>query len=215
MVDYSAARKAMVDHQVETSSVNDPALLSAMRRIPRELFLAPERRPLAYSDAHHPIANGRFLSAPAVFARLVQLAAIEPTDRVLDFCPGTGYSTAILSALAAQVMAFEPDQALNRSARQTLSGLDLANVTVLPSDTPETNLAVFDVIVIETAVFDIPDLLLDRLAVNGRLVALVRQGPIGVATLCTRTPDGVTRFAAFNATLPLGAQEQPTENFVF
>ena len=94
----------MVDNQIETSAVTDQRLLSVLRRVPRELFVPAARRALAYTDAPHPLGNGRTLPAPAVFARLVQLAGILETDRVLDHGAGNGYSTAVLAGLAREVL---------------------------------------------------------------------------------------------------------------
>lgn len=213
--DSSAIRRAMVDQQIETSGVTDARLLSVMRRIPRELFLPEHRRPLAYSDAHHPLGNGRFLPAPAVFAKLVQLADVSATDSVLDFWPGTGYSTAVLAGLAREVIAVEPDLALAEAAQSQLGALSISNARVIAPEYREQDINLFDVIVVEGAVLESPADLIDRLAPGGRMVSLVRQGPVGIATLLIRTPEGVVEQTAFNATLPIIDIAPSSEKFEF
>lgn len=202
MTDYASARRAMVDTQIHPSSVTDGRLLSVLRQVPRELFVPEHRRALAYSDAHHPLGNGRFLPAPATFARLVQLADIAPSDRVLDFACGTGYSTAVLAGLAEKVIGFEPDPILAETATSTLSMLGIDNATVVSGDFRARDFNTFNVIMIEGAVDQPPRDLLERLAMGGRLVCLLRQGPVGLATVHMKTTEGVITRSGFNATLP-------------
>lgn len=211
MADYAFARRAMVDQQIATSAVTSPRLLSALRRVPRELFVPIERRPLAYSDAHHPLGNGRFLPAPATFARLVQLADITDRDRVLDYWSATGYSTAVLAAIAQHVEAFEPDGALAEACRRNAVSLGLSNVSV----STEVTAGPFDAIVVEGAVDRVPEALLSGLAMNGRLVCLIRNGPTAVATRIVRTETGLVTKSCFNATLPVLPAAPEPENFVF
>lgn len=214
IADETAARKAMVDNQIATSSVTDARVLALLRRVPRALFLPADRRALAYSDAHHPLGQGRFLPAPAVFARLVQLAEISQTHRVLDYWPATGYSTAILAGLAREVVGLEPDQVMAAAARANLTTLGVTNASIIESDQlpPGEH---FDVILIEGAVARVPEGLLDRLASGGRLVCLLRQGPVGVATVHERTGNGIVVQTAFNATLPAIDTGPVPEAFVF
>ena len=125
MTDYSAARKAMVDNQVNTSSVTDGRLLAVLSRIPREIFVPADRQALAYSDAQHVLGDGRFLPAPATFARLIQLAEITPEDRILDYWPGSGYSAAVLAALGRDVVVVEPVPTLAETCRSRLGDLGI------------------------------------------------------------------------------------------
>ena len=104
MIDFAAARRTMVESQLRPTKVTDPRLLAAMGELPRERFLPPSRQPLAYMDAAlevWPAIDGampRYLLAPVVLARLIQLASVEATDSVLDIGCATGYSTAVLVA---------------------------------------------------------------------------------------------------------------------
>lgn len=205
----------MVDSQVATSSVTDRRLLSVMKRVPREIFLPPARQALAYSDSHHPLGNGRFLPAPAVFARLVQLLHLSQADRVLDCWPATGYSLAVLAGLAGRVTAIEPDAGFAEAARANLTSLGIDTVELRTGPVTPRAGETFDAILIEGAVPKVPDDLLTALAPGGRLVCLIRNGPVGVATVHTHTARGIAVHAAFNATLPAIDLGQTAETFVF
>jgi protein-L-isoaspartate(D-aspartate) O-methyltransferase len=215
MVDFQSARKAMVDHQVATSGVTDPRLLSAFRRIPRELFVPADRRTLAYTDAHHPLGNYRFVMAPATLARLLQLAEVSQFHRVLDCWPGTGYATAILASLAREVVALEPDTTLAEAARVNLAALGITNATVLNDDRPSRDVNGFDAILIEVALENPPESFLDLLVPQGRLICLVRKGPVGTATVLEKGREGVVMRTNFNANLPTLDAGGAAEDFVF
>src|SRR3569833_3573996 len=97
MIDFAQARKTMVDNQLRTSGSTDRRLLAAMGEVPREAFVPAARRGLAYIDEAQPLGGRRRLGPPAPFAKLIQLAAVEHTDRVLDVGCGSGYSRAVLA----------------------------------------------------------------------------------------------------------------------
>ena len=143
MIDFAAARRTMVESQLRPTKVTDRRLLAAMGELPRELFLPPSRRPLAYMDAAvevWPAIDGalpRYLLAPVVLARLIQLASVEATDSVLDIGCATGYSTAVLSRLASAVTAVEVEPELAAAARANLAALGIGNATVVEGALPE------------------------------------------------------------------------------
>ncbi len=206
MVDYVAARAVMVNTQLRTSSITDRRLLTVMGDVPRERFLPEARRPLAYADVEHRLdaANGRAISTPAAFGRLVQLARIKPTDIVLDIACGTGYSTAILAGLANAVVATEDDEQLVGRADAALSELEIGNAAVLkagltaglPSEAP------FDVIVIEGSVDFVPEALFAQLKEGGRLVTSMRRGRTCVAEVFVNAEGDVTGRREFDLGLP-------------
>src|SRR5689334_20092089 len=107
VTDFAELRTKMVDGQLRTTDVTVPAILEAMLTLPRENFVDERRKPLAYLDEDIEIAPGRYLMEPSPFAKLLQLAEIGPSDRVLDVGSGTGYSAAVLSRLAGSVVALE------------------------------------------------------------------------------------------------------------
>src|SRR5271154_6379725 len=100
MPDYVTQRYNMAASQVFANGVTDERLLEAFREVPRERFVTPGKRETAYQDAPIEMVHGRWLLAPATFARLLQLAGITPLNRVLDVGCLTGYSTAVLARLA-------------------------------------------------------------------------------------------------------------------
>ena len=129
--DFSELRTKMVDGQVRTTDVTDPAIIEAMLTVPREAFVDEKRRALAYIDEDIEIARGRYLMEASPFAKLVQLADIRPGETVLDVGAGTGYSAAVLSRLAGRVVALESDAALAERARAALAVLEADNVAVV------------------------------------------------------------------------------------
>ncbi len=214
-IDYAAARKVMVDSQIAVSSVVEPRLLTALRTIQREIFVPDRRAALAYSDAPHDIGQGRQLSSPVEFARIAQLAAIGPADRVLDFACGTGYSAAVFAEIAASVVAYEPDKDLARIAVHNLGRIGGTNVSVVTQEQEALDAGPYDAMVFEGAIGNVQDTYLDKLAPDGRLVAVIGAGRTGIATVWTRTADGFVSRTHFNAMLPLLLSNDAQEEFVF
>lgn len=215
MVDYGLARKAMVDSQVNSASVTQPALLSAMGSLPRENFVPLSRQALAYIDDHHPLGAGRFMPSPAIFARLAQLAGILPSDTVLELGAGTGYGTAVLAALAQDVVGLEADQGLAEAAQNNLALLDIKNARVLHGEPEILGNQQFDVILAEGTLMGEPADLLARLKPGGRLVALIPRGAMSVATRFVAERGAFRKDTHFDATLPPLYPASPADAFVF
>ena len=195
MIDPKQQRINMVESQVRPSDVTDRRIIRAMLEVPREAFVPPALCDLAYMDEAVPVTprvDGRAtraLLAPRTFAKLVQLAEIEPDAVVLDVGCATGYSTAVLARLAKSVVALEVDDALAARAAETLRQLRVANAMVLrgaleagaPAHAP------FDAILLEGAVPQVPQVLLEQLKDGGRLVAIIADGAFGRAQVWRRT----------------------------
>jgi len=219
--EYAHLRVKMVDGQLRTTGITDARILSAMGSIPREAFLPALRRPLAYldEDIDIPTASGRprHLMEPSPFARLAQLAVIGPADRVLDVGCGTGYSSAVLSRLAASVDGLECEADLAESARATLAKLDVGNVTVvegaLEDGYPQN--APYDVILLGGAVDEVPEALFGQLVEGGRVVAVTGERNAGIARICVKEGGVVSCRRAFNAAIrPLpGFRRTPVFEF--
>ena len=137
MINSALRRDTMVDTQLRPNEVTDGRLLEAMRSVPRELFVPAALRGLAYMDESIEVfpsidgALARYLLAPMVLARLIQLAAVEPEDNVLDVGCATGYSTAVLASLARNVTGLEPEPELAKAARSILRELGVDNAEVV------------------------------------------------------------------------------------
>ncbi len=207
----------MVYNHLRIGVITDRRLLTAMGEVPREAFVPAARQPLAYIDEAQPLGGTRRLGPPAPFAKLVQLAAIEGTDHVLDLGAGTGYSAAVLGKLAASVVAVEDDAALAAEARGALKAVGAGNVTLLEETLAKAGAAhgAYDVIVVEGVVNSVDPAILAQLKPEGRLVALLAEpGSVPVAHLFAKSGQGVAASAAFDARLPrLGPAPDP--GFVF
>ncbi len=176
-----ALRTAMVDRQLQTAGVNDPALLAALRQVPRERFIPAAKRSLAYTDAAIELVPGRWLIEPMSLALLLNHAQVLHSDRVLIVGAGSGYSTAIVELLAGRVAALESDVALVAMARS--SGTDIVEGPLTEGFAAD---APYDLIFIDGAVATVPDMLLRQLAPGGRLAAVV-VGDDGVGRVTVGT----------------------------
>lgn len=169
---FAAKRAAMVKEQVAARGVRDPAVLHALRTVPRHLFIPPELRGEAYGDFPLPIGEGQTISQPYVVAVMTESVALGKRDKVLEVGTGSGYQAAVLSLLAASVYSIEINESLARRAADTLKSLGYANVQVRSGDGffgwPEQ--APFDAIIVTCAVDRVPPRLLEQLAEDGRLV---------------------------------------------
>lgn len=203
MADYAQARRTMVDCQVRPSDVTDLRIIAAMLDVPRERFVAPARRGIAYLDLDVPVADAppRALLKPMVFAKLLQAAAVGENDHVLDAGCATGYSAAVLAKLAGSVVALEEDPALSRAATANLAELGAANAAVVsgPLAAGWQQGARYDAILLEGASEVVPDALLAQLKDGGRLLAILASGPMGKATIYRMAGGRVTAQPLFDA----------------
>lgn len=219
-------RDNMVDSQVRPNRVTDPRLLAGMRRLPRERFLPPAMRHLAYLDTEVRLPRGRALLEPMVIARLIQLLAPAAGERALVIGAGTGYAAALLAACGAAVTALEEDADLLGLARAVLP--EVAPVVRLvsgplaagwPADAP------YEMILIDGAVAAIPPSLASQLTPDtGRLVAIVAHPDgalppglpvVGSAVLAEATPAGLRPQPAFDCTASLIPALLPAPAFSF
>lgn len=216
LTDFNVERTAMVDSQLRTNGVLDVRVLSAFLRVPRENFVPDARRAVAYIDSIQPLGvAGRSMGSPATLGRMLQLAEVQASDSVLDIGTGLGYSAAILSLVAKNVVAIEPDAGLAAAATRNLSELGFGNVGVIESEDALPEQARFDVIHIGWSVPEVPKVLLDRLNPGGRLVAVIGSGRIGVTSLYVSAEGGVTARAEFDAHLPFQPNRPLIQDFVF
>jgi len=169
---YEAERRRMVVDQIESRGVGDPRVLSALREVPRHLFVPPSEQPNAYADRPLPIGYGQTISQPYVVALMTELVRPEPGDRALEVGTGSGYQAAILSRLVREVYTIEIVEPLGREAGRRLRNLGFSNVTVKVGDGyggwPEA--APFDIILVTAAPEQVPPPLIDQLKPGGRMV---------------------------------------------
>jgi protein-L-isoaspartate(D-aspartate) O-methyltransferase len=217
MLDTAAQRANMVAAQLRPNDVTDSRLRDAMLTVPRERFVPAAFAPVAYMEGDIPLAPGRVLLEPRCFAKLLQLAGVGPNDRVLDIACGTGYSTAILSFLAAEVVALEDNAELAAQAQGNLQTLGLANARVItgtltagcPKDAP------FDVIFLNGAIAREPEELLAQLGDGGRLVAIRQNGAGGKGVIYLNHEGALGERSVFDATVPVLPGFEKPPSFVF
>lgn len=189
-----AERDRMVDTQVVARGIKDPRVVAAMRRVPRHEFIPESQRDQAYEDQPVPIGHGQTISQPAVVAYMTEALDLKRTDKVLEVGTGSGYQAAVLAEIAPKVFTIEIVEPLGRQAAATLSRLGYASVTVRVGDGhrgwPEE--APFDAIIVTAAPEQVPQPLLDQLAVGGRLIIPVGKGSQNLE-LIRRTKHGYER----------------------
>ena len=182
----------MVEDQIERRGITDPAVLAAMRAVPRHRFVPSDQADAAYDDRALPIGFGQTISQPYIVAFMTQALKLRPEHRVLEVGTGSGYQAAVLGQIVAEVQTIEIVPALAERARALLAELGYSNVHVRTGDAyaglPE--LAPFDRIIVTAAPDHAPQPLIDQLAEGGRMIV-----PVGIAQqqliLITKAPAGV------------------------
>lgn len=169
-------RQALELAQALRPAIADERVLAAIASIPRERFIPASDRQRAYANVALPIGAGQTISQPLVVARMLEILALKPTDRVLDVGTGSGYHAALLSLLVDHVYTVERHPELAETARKTLDTLGIENVSFRVGDGWEgwSEEAPFDAINVAAATgLDLPETLEDQLADGGRMVAPV------------------------------------------
>jgi len=219
MTDFALARRNMVEGQLRPNRVTNAQLLSVIGSLPRERFLAEGLRSVAYSDEDVPLGNGRFLMEPMVLARLIQTLQPREVDRALVVASGRGYGAALLARLVKSVVAVESDPALAAAAEQTLKELGVSGIqqVVGPMEAGAAASAPYDVILIEGAVRQVPQAIVDQLVDGGRLATIVAgpDGALGTAQLFMKEGGVASGRALFDAGTPTLPGFAPPPRFTF
>lgn len=169
---FAKMRRQMVDTQLRARGISDERVLDAMLRVPRHEF-APERcREQAYEDHPLPIGEGQTISQPYIVARMLEALALNPTDRVLEVGTGSGYLTALLAELVAQVFSVERHAALADAARDLLGRMGYSNVRVIVGDGTQGSAegAPYTAIIVSAAAAEVPRALLEQMAEGGGMI---------------------------------------------
>jgi protein-L-isoaspartate(D-aspartate) O-methyltransferase len=187
-------RLRMVETQIRSRGVSNPAVLQAMARVPRHLFVPPDAQRFAYDDRPLPIGYDQTISQPYIVAAMTEALQVAPEHTVLEIGTGSGYQAAILAELVREVYSIEIVPALADTARKALADAGYRNVEVRTGDGyrgwPER--APFPRIIVTAAPPEIPRALVDQLAVGGIMVV-----PVGTylqdLTVVTKSAGGVTQ----------------------
>jgi protein-L-isoaspartate(D-aspartate) O-methyltransferase len=220
MSGFSTARQNMVDCQVRPSDVTDIRIIDAMLEVPREAFVPPNQRPLAYLDLDLDVSEGaaikRFLIKPALTARMLQAADIKATDKILVVGCATGYVAALAAKIGMQVTATESDSPLAEKAKAALAGLGMAVTvqTAAAADGDAAN-APYDVIFLNGATEIVPDGLFRQLKEGGRLVGVFALTQPPRAAIVTHSHDDFGHRPLFDAAAPILPGLERVPAFVF
>lgn len=162
----------MVEKQLRARGIADGRILAAMARVPRHEFADARYQEQAYNDHPLPIAEDQTISQPYIVALMLELLAIKPTDKVLEIGTGSGYASALLSELSAQVISIERHAALADEARKLLSRFGYKNVTVIAGDGTQgyPASAPYDAILVSAAAQQVPPKLVAQMAEGARMV---------------------------------------------
>ncbi|HEX4560982.1 MAG TPA: protein-L-isoaspartate(D-aspartate) O-methyltransferase [Gemmatimonadales bacterium] len=191
-------RRRMVREQIARRGIRVPRLLLAMDRTPREWFVPDESSADAYADEPLPLVAGQTISQPYVVALMTALLAPTRHDRVLEIGTGSGYQTAILARLVAEVYTVErlPELLVTAEARLRRMGLDNVQTLIADGARGWSAAAPFDGILVGAAAPSAPEPLLEQLAPGGRLVIPIGDRLAQELTVFTRMDQGLTTRAA-------------------
>jgi protein-L-isoaspartate(D-aspartate) O-methyltransferase len=183
------ARFNMVEQQIRTWEVLDPRVLELLFEVKREAFVPEEHRAVAFADLEVPLGHGESMMQPKVEARILQELDVGAAESVYEVGTGSGYLTALLARRARHVTSAEIHPDLKARAAANLAAAGIANVTLVGGDSAKAPLAEggFDVIVLTGSTPVLPQAFLDRLAVGGRLFAVVGDPP-AMKALVIRQP---------------------------
>ena len=199
-MEYEGRRERMVRTQIEGRGIHDPAVLRAMRKIPRHRFVPSALEDQAYEDMPLPIGQKQTISQPYTVAAMTEALALTGKERVLEIGTGSGYQTALLAELAEWIYSIERIPDLAKTARSVLDELGYANVAVRVGDGTRgwKSEAPFNCIIVTAGAPQVPDPLLQQLTEGGRLV-------IPVGDPYTQTMTRVSRRGSEFITENLGA----------
>ncbi len=169
--DFTAMRRAMIDSQLRPNAVEDKWILSAMGSIAREDFVPAEFRNIAYMDRSISLGNDRYLAPPLTSAHMLQKADIQPSDTILYIGAGSGYNVQIAADRAKSIVAIDPDIDIIASA---------ANITAVKGALSQgaPNQAPYSLVIIEGAVDQVPQEIIDQMSYGGRLICGLMDGKV-------------------------------------
>jgi len=218
MHDMEQARINMIEQQIRPCDVLDGRILELLKLVRRENFVPRDMKNLAFADMEIPLGYGASMWQPKLEARTVQELHLTRSDRVLEVGTGSGYLTALLSALAEHVTSVEIVPQLSDTAKQNLAAIRRNNITLETGDAAHGwgNGASYDAIVLTGSTPVLPTVFQNSLKVGGRLFAIVGDVPVMEARLITRVaPDTYETVNIMETCVaPLQNAQQPNR-FVF
>ncbi|MEO1994923.1 MAG: protein-L-isoaspartate(D-aspartate) O-methyltransferase [Planctomycetaceae bacterium] len=191
-----AARQRMLEHHLQARGLTDPAILQALKSVPREDFVNETQRDAAYEDTALPIDCGQTISQPYTVAFMCSALNLKPSDRVLEIGTGSGYGAAVLARLVTKVYSVERVPRLANSARDRLDRLGIENVEIRLGDGTLglRDAAPFDAICVTAAAETLPDAYPQQISGGGRIVIpLGKRGRSQALVRYSRSPQELLR----------------------
>jgi protein-L-isoaspartate(D-aspartate) O-methyltransferase len=195
MIDFPKARLKMAEEQIISRGIKDAKLIAAMKKIPRHLFVEEALQTQAYSDHPLPIGEKQTISQPYMVALMTEALLLTGKERILEIGTGSGYQTAILAELSEKVFSIERIRPLAIRARKLLYELGYFNVEIKIFDGTFGWMeeSPFDAIIVTAGSPDIPQPLIDQLAIGGRLVIPVGDAFVQDLFRMTKTGEGIKK----------------------
>lgn len=205
MTDFASRRAMMVDTQVRTADVTKFPIIDAMLSVPREQFVPREQVEVAYISENIGIAPGRVVLEPRTLGKMLDALNIEGNELVLDIGAGYGYSSAVVARMAEAVIAVEEDDTLAAEAQSILSDQGADNVVVHTGPLTEgaSRHGPYDAILIQGAVEQVPEAIIEQLKEGGRIACLFMEGALGVVRIGYKIDGDISWRFAFNASAPV------------
>lgn len=208
------ARRNMVENQVRPWEVLDARVLDVLSTLPRDAFVQPAYKAVAYADVALPLGHDEVMWKPVIEGRALQALLPKAGERVLEIGTGSGYLTACLARLAREVVSLERHADLADAARARLAALQFANVSVHAADVfsnaPDRR---FNVVCVTGAVAELPARFVDWLEPGGRLFVVQGVAPVMEAILVRRDVNGTRTESLFETDLPYLAGAEPVPAF--
>ncbi len=196
-IQYAKLREAMVRDQIEARGVEDRAVLAALKKVKRHLFVPEPQRQMAYSDQPLPIGEGQTISQPYIVAFMTEALSLKKTDKVLEIGTGSGYQAAVLAELCDTVYSIEIIDPLGKRAETVLKIQGYTNVHVKTGDGYKGWLehAPYDAVIVTCSPSHVPRPLQDQLAEGGRMIIPVGEYPDQELILLKKKGGELTRQA--------------------
>ena len=217
-MNFEQARHNMIEQQIRTWEVLDDGVLNLLERVPREDFVPPEYRKLAFTDMQIPLGRGEVMMEPKLEARMLQALDIQPDEMVLEVGTGSGYVTALLAALAKHVYTVEVAPEFKIEAEKKLADHGIDNVTLDVADAARgwERHGPYDVIAVTGSMPLLTDDLQKSLNIGGRMFVIVGDAPAMEALLITRVgEDQWQKESLFETVIPPLANAPQPPRFEF
>ena len=195
-IDFEPPRQEMVARQLRDRGIADESVLGLMARVPRHIFVTEKYQSKAYADEPLPIQCGQTISQPYMVAIMTEWLELDADSVVLEIGTGTGYQAAILGSLAKRVISIERHEPLAELARENLRSISVDNVTVRVGDGTlgAQDEAPFDAIIVTAGAPEVPNTLIEQLAMSGRLICPVGDRDSQKLFVINRRAEGLEQL---------------------